>query len=204
MTDFKILSSISKEIEMSDPRAPLPEPGFSHVLEVASLPKNRPFDFELTPSEAELAAIASDLSILGLKKTRLKGSLEFNGEGELILTADLGGTATQSCVVSLEPVRTRIETSVRRRYSPNAASLEEEHQLLPEDDENMDPLEATVDLGLVLSEAIALELPEFPRMEGAELKEKVFAEAGVTPLEDEDTKPFASLAALKDKLSGQD
>jgi len=171
---------------MSDPRAPLPEPGFSHVLDVASLPKNRPFDFDLSPSDAELALIAADLGILSLKKTRFTGALEFNGQGELILSGDLGATATQACVVSLEPVRTRIETPVRRRYSPDAASLEEEHQLLPEDDENMDPLEAVVDLGAVLSEAIALELPEFPRIEGAELKDKVFAEPGVTPLEDED------------------
>ncbi len=45
--------------------------------------------------------------------------------------------------------------------------------------------------------------PLYPRADGAELGEAVFAEDGAEPLSDEDVKPFAGLAALRDKLDGK-
>ena len=175
--------------------------GLSRPLRVAELPKNKAYAFALDLSPAELKALADDLDILDLAKLRFQGELEYNDQGEVVVTAQLGVTATQACVVTLEPVKTRIDEPVVRRYSPHMAEGGEEHQMLPEDDENVDPLEDVIDLGLILTEGIALNLPDFPRSDGAELAQSTFAEPGVTPLEDEDTKPFASLAALKDKLS---
>ncbi len=174
--------------------------GFSHPLAVADLPKNRARSFKLDLGGDEVAAIVKALGISGLSKLRFEGELAFNDQGELVLTADLGASATQACVVSLEPVKTRIDTEVIRRFSPHMESRPEEYQMLEDEDENVDPLDDIIDLGAVLSEAIALNLPDFPRSKDAELAQKTFTEPGVTPLEDEDTKPFASLAALKDKL----
>ena len=48
--------------------------------------------------------------------------------------------------------------------------------------------------------ALVLALPEYPRSEGAELGEAIFTEAGLAPMKDEDARPFAGLAALKDQL----
>ena len=42
---------------------------------------------------------------------------------------------------------------------------------------------------------------QWMRKEGAELGEAVYAEDGVTPMRDEDAKPFAGLAALRAKMS---
>lgn len=182
----------------------IPKTGYSRILQVADLPKNRPYDFALSLSADELTAVADDLDILSVKKLRFEGSLEFNDQGELVLSADLGVTVEQACVVSLEPVKTRIDTDVRRRFIEDMSALDEEHQMLPEDDENTDPLTEIVDLGMVMLEAIALNLPAFPRKDGVELKQRTFAGPGVTPMSDEETKPFAGLAALKDKLSSGD
>jgi hypothetical protein len=49
-------------------------------------------------------------------------------------------------------------------------------------------------------EALVLHLPLYPRVEGAELGELAVTEPGKTPLRDADLRPFAGLAALKDKL----
>lgn len=171
-----------------------------HILVVSNLPKKKSHVFQIEPSTSELDALAAELDVLGLKKLRFAGQVKFNDFGELVLTADLGVTATQECVVSLEPVRTRIDTKVTRRFSPDYEPAGEDRQMLEDEDENIDPLTETIDLGEILSESIALNLPDFPRAEGAALKQNTFAAKGVVPLEDEDTKPFAGLAALKDKI----
>jgi len=176
---------------------------FKHEILVADLPKNRPYDFELSPKPKDLKALAAELDILDVSKLRFNGTLEFSDLGELKLTADLGVSVTQACVVSLEPVKSRIDEAITRRFIKLDDEFEEERQMLPEEDENTDPMTSVIDLGLVMLESIALNLPDFPRIEGAELKQKTFTEAGAIPMTDEDTKPFAGLAALKDKLSSK-
>ena len=48
--------------------------------------------------------------------------------------------------------------------------------------------------------ALALALPLYPRAEGADLAQAQFAGPGVTPMTDEDARPFAGLKDLRDKL----
>lgn len=72
---------------------------------------------------------------------------------------------------------------------------------MPEDD-SVEPLPDVIDVGVVATEALALALPLYPRAEGAELGEAVFTAPGEAPLRDGDLKPFAGLAALKDRLGG--
>jgi len=117
-----------------------------------------------------------------------------------VLHATVGATVTQSCVVTLEPVRTRIDEEISRRFLSEVEELSVEHQILPEDDDTVEMLTDPIDLGLVASEAIALALPSYPRADGAALSDAVFSEPGVKPLRDEDLKPFSALAALKSKL----
>ncbi len=71
---------------------------------------------------------------------------------------------------------------------------------MPEDD-SAEPLPVTIDLGEVMAEALALELPPWPRAEGVEPVEMSVTEPGKTPMTDDDAKPFAGLKALRDKLS---
>jgi uncharacterized metal-binding protein YceD (DUF177 family) len=94
-----------------------------------------------------------------------------------------------------------IDETVTRRYladMPPPAEMGEEIEM-PEDD-TAEPLPLEVDLPAVMVEALSLSLPDYPRRDAAELETAQFAAPGVTPLTDEDTKPFASLADLKDKL----
>ena len=50
----------------------------------------------------------------------------------------------------------------------------------------------------------AVALPPFPRSPGAELGIARAAPKGVRPLTDEETRPFAGLAALRDRLADDD
>lgn len=167
---------------------------FPRVIELARLRDTPDFPFDITPSEAEAAAIARLMDARSVRKMRFAGRLTPLARGGWRLDGRLGATVSQTCVVTLDPVTTRVDQDVRRVYLPQTAPRTAELILSPEDDEEVDPLPDRLDLGLVAVEALALALPAYPRKEGASLTEMGYGEEG------EVVKPFASLAALRDKL----
>jgi len=100
----------------------------------------------------------------------------------------------QTCVVSLDPVTTRIEESVQRRYIANFEDPDEEDVEMTAD-ENTEPLAQSVDAAAVMIEALSLALPLYPRKDGADLGEAVYTDKELTPMTDDDAKPFAGLGA---------
>jgi uncharacterized metal-binding protein YceD (DUF177 family) len=84
----------------------------------------------------------------------------------------------QPCVVTLEPVTTRIEEPVERRFRAELPEpLPGAEVEMPEDDA-LEPLPETLDLGRVMTEALALAVPEYPRAGRRELGAAVFTEPG--------------------------
>lgn len=178
---------------MTEQSIPAPPEAFTRPVDLSRLPKNAPYPFEIEADAPERAALAGVLGAQSVRKFGFSGRLTpMDGEGWL-LEGQLGATVIQSCVVSLAPVTTRIDTPVRRRFVP-AEQLDEE-------DDEMEPLTPQLDLALIATEATSLELPDYPRAPDAALAQKDFAAPGVEPLTDEDVKPFAGLKALRDKLS---
>ena len=57
---------------------------------------------------------------------------------------------------------------------------------------------------LVFVESLAIELPTYPKVDGASLETTAFTEPGKAALSDDDVKPFAGLAALRDKMQKDD
>lgn len=171
------------------------------VLRVAHLRARGEQAFDLVPSAATRKMIAEELGLSDLRKLRLQGRVSADG-ADCVLDAHLGATVVQPCVVTLDPVTTRIDETVTRRFSPEADRPEDlggDEMEMPEDD-TLEPLEPDIDLNRVLIEALSLALPPWPRRDDAELGRATAAADGVEPLTDEDTKPFAGLAALRDKL----
>ena len=175
----------------------------AHVLTPARLPRGAERAFEILPDAEARARIARDLDLSALRKLRLSGRLVPEGARDWRLEATLGATVVQPCVVTAEPVSTRIDEPVLRRYLAEMEEPEGDEIEMPEDD-TAEPLPATLDLWEVMVEALALALPPYPRLEGAALPQAVFAPPGTAPLTDEDAKPLAGLAALRDRLKGGD
>lgn len=180
---------------------PAASPEFSRPIEVQRLRGLPEFDFDLSPTAEEAAALARLLGAQALRKLRFHGRLTPAPDEAWRLVAELGATVIQTCVVTLDPVTTRIDAPVRRLFSPHAAETAELDFEGEEDDES-EPLGPVIDLGLVATEALALALPAYPRREGAELGPLArSAPPGVKPLDDADLQPFAALAALRGRLS---
>ena len=161
----------------------------------------QPVEFDLRPDETMRTEIAKRLDLIGLKKLSFIGRVAPEGANDLILEATLGATAVQACVVTGDPVSTRIDAPILRRYIANYEDPEGDEAEMPVDD-SAERLEDTIDLALVMEEALALALPDFPRAEGVDPVDLTVTEPGVTPMSDEDAKPFAALKGLRDRMTG--
>ncbi len=171
----------------------------SQPYRVATLPTRKPQRFTLSPDAATCATIAADLGIDAVKSLRFEGEIRAHGRNDFVLEGTLTATVVQPCVITLAPVTTKIDTQVKRRYTADFVIPETDEAEIPDDD-SLEPLPEVIDAGEVAVEELSLALPPYPRAEGAELGEVVHTAASETPLTDADLKPFAGLAALKDKL----
>jgi uncharacterized metal-binding protein YceD (DUF177 family) len=160
--------------------------------------------FELSPDAETRERLARDMEILGIRKLRFEGTVKPDGARDWTLEGHLGATVVQSCVVTLEPVTTRVETQVLRRYLADAPEPEPGSEVEMPEDETIEPLPETVDLAAVMAEALALALPDFPRADGVAPVEVNVTEPGKTPMTDDDAKPFAGLAGLRESMTKKD
>ena len=172
-------------------------------LAVADLAQNRPNLFEVILTEPQRTKLAAELDLLGLRKVRFAGEIVAQGKRDWRLYSKLGATVVQPCVVTLDPVTTRIDTDVARIYEANFVYPDETEAEMP-DDETREPLPEEIDLHEILAEALALNLPSYPRADGADLGEAVFTEPGKAAMRDEDARPFAGLAALREQLEDKE
>lgn len=172
-------------------------------LRLADLPNTRPTRFLLEPTRKQADEIARTFGLIELRKLRFEGNMRPRGKSDWLLSGHLGASVVQPCVISLAPVTSRLEEDVTRQYLANWQDPEDNDIEMPEDD-TAEPLPATLDLLAVAQEALALALPLYPRADDARLEQSNFAGPGIEPLCDDDVKPFASLGALRKKISGSE
>ena len=172
-------------------------------LRVADLAQNGANRFDIRPDSAAMTELADQLGLKSLRKLRFAGEIRALGTSDWQLVATLGASVVQPCVVTLEPVATRIDREVKRLFLAEWDEPEEaEVEMQP--DETIDRLTGHMDLWAVMREALALALPLYPRAEGAELAQANFTEPGGIPMRDEDARPFAGLSGLRDALKKED
>lgn len=169
------------------------------ALRVADFSTTAPNTFEVRPDAAGLAEITQSLGLLGLRKLRFAGQITPMGKTDWQLDAQLGATAIQACVVTLDPVTTRIDSAITRRFLADYSDPDDPEVEMPEDD-STDRLGAWIDPAVIMIEALALALPDYPRKDDAALTQRIFTKPGDAPMTDADARPFAGLANLRDAL----
>ena len=171
------------------------------ALRVADLSQNAATPFEFAPDAKTLSEIATEMGLDKLRKLRFKGEIRGTGQKDWRLTADIGFTVVQPCVVTLEPVTSRVDVKIVRNFLADLKEdFSEEKEVEMHEDDTIEPLDTHIDPYAVMLESLALNLPQYPRQAGAALGESVHTAPGVAPMRDEDTRAFAGLAALKDQL----
>ena len=173
-------------------------------LRLAALRRGEPHPVDWQPGPEERARLAGAVGARTLRKVRLSGGLVPKGRGDWRLDAVLGATAVQDCAVTLDPVTTRIDARVERIYAAEMAPDPAGETEMTAEADVTEPLPDTLDLFELVAEALLLELPAFPRAEGAELTGARAAPPGAEALPDEREKPFADLAAFRARMTDGD
>lgn len=165
------------------------------VIGRAPLAARAPLDLSYVPDERARATLAGELGVDALRRPRLRGRLVPEGQDDWRLEARVAASVVQPCVVTLAPVTTRIETRVQRRYLARPPAPPPGETEMPGDD-STEPLGRTIDLQAVLAEALALEIPLWPRAEGAALGSVQQGPPGAGPFEASASRPLAGLAEI--------
>ncbi len=167
---------------------------------------------DIRPAADEIEALRRALDLVALRKLSFRGELRALDDGDWALRAHLGATVVQPCVVTLEPVTTRLEEDVVRRFTATAEVHREGEAIEMPEDDTREALGTGIDPDAVMAEALALALPQYPRLPGASLASSgagtgsgagagTGAASGTAPGADENDRPFSALAALRDKLA---
>ena len=116
----------------------------------------------------------------------------------MYLSGRLKAAATQTCVVTLEPIEAAIDVAVELEFWP--ASLVEDLEEKAEEPAHTGSLEwpeaiidGSIDLGPVIYDSLATALDPYPKKEGASFEWSQPDPAS----EGRDAGPFAALARLK-------
>jgi uncharacterized metal-binding protein YceD (DUF177 family) len=168
-------------------RSPAPE--FSRPLQVDRVPKAGSTE-KLSADAEELKALAKRMKIpavhalsADIRATPWRGGgMKLEGH----LTADI----EQVSVISLEAFRETVSIPISRYFLPPGKIVENE------DEDDADPIDnGWIDLGEVVSEALALDLDPYPRKPGEAFAEHIEAEEPEVKRE----SPFAALARATPK-----
>lgn len=176
---------------------PIPLP-FEHTLLVGALRREGETAFDVRPSASERIALAAFLAVDSVPMLHFTGKLAAWQERGWALEGRLAAEVVQSCVVTLEPVHTAIDTPVERRYLPRTDAAADETEAADEDGPEL--FTDRIELAEAIVEALTLAIEPYPRAAGAELGRLLAAPPGTEPLSDEKLRPFSGLEALKRKL----
>ena len=153
---------------------------------------------EIEASAEERQALAKRFSLMVLDSLRARIAVAPAAAGSLIrVSGQFEADVVQACVVSLEPVRSRISEAFEQLYSlSEVVAAELEVEVGPDDEDPPEPVGPEgIDIGELVAQQLAVAIDPYPRAEGASLEAQ--REAGLTGEAGAAEGPFAALASLK-------
>lgn len=166
---------------------------------LSSLSANAPNPFRFIPSRSALELLALETGTVAIRKLRFEGSIRAAGGSAWRLEGCLGATVVQECIVTLRHVKARVDVPVERLYATSPLPAEAAYSKVP--DLDVEHGAEFVDLLSVAREVLVLEMPGYPRADGAELVVREDASGEVPVPESETRKPFETLSALRTRLN---
>lgn len=156
----------------------------------------------LSAKPDERAALAQRFGLLALDELSGDLSLSWREGGEILVAGQLHARATQSCIITLEPVPQELRESFRVVFAERPMAAPEHEawdEEAGEEQELVEPLEGEeIDLGELLAQQLSVALPEYPRKAGAQLARSRWGSdpEGEKALKERQS-PFSVLKALK-------
>lgn len=167
-------------------KADVVNPEFVRVIDVSGLKPGvrEKMTFEATADEC--AAIAERLKLISLASFSADIYVLRELSGDVSMFGDISAEVEQACVVTLDPVAERVETSVMQRFTARGEDDEE-----AEDEDPPEPIQDDeIEVGEVLVQNLSLALNPYPRAPGVAFE-------AVDDMAGEPSGPFAALAQLQ-------
>jgi uncharacterized metal-binding protein YceD (DUF177 family) len=121
------------------------------------------FSFDASPEECALLAKRLGIPAVGSLHTTLSVQLIERGR-RVRLKGRVQADLTQICVVTLEPIATRVDEEFARQYTALDTRMPAEIVIDMEEDDPPEPiLDGQIDMGEAAAEHLALAMDPFPR-----------------------------------------
>ena len=171
-------------------------PEFSRTERVDTIGE-RARDVRIEATAAECAALAERFGLIAVEALAAELTLRREAGG-ITARGQVRALVQQACVVTGEPVETRIDEAVALRFVADQDETEEEIELDADDLDTIAIEGGAIDLGEAAAETMALALDPFPRAPGAA---EALRDAGV--MTEEEARPAGPLAGLAAVLGGK-
>jgi uncharacterized metal-binding protein YceD (DUF177 family) len=153
---------------------------------------------EIEAPEVARAAVAQ---LAGLRELpQLAATFDLTCQaGGVHVSGQVNARVGQTCVVTLEPIENTMTETIDVKFAPGAAATKtsRKKKAQGEDDPPEPLIGGSLDLGALATEFLILGIDPYPRKPGAQFDTP---ESGKS--EQPGDRPFAALAALKDRLGG--
>lgn len=170
---------------------------FCHRLQLDQIRDGDRID--LVADAAECAAVADRLGLLSLARLEAHAALD-KDSSRVRARGRVKASLEQACVATGEAVPAMIDEPFDLSFvpAPSSGSADEEFELADDELDTIFHDGAAIDLGSAIADTLSLSLDPYPRSANADA---ALREAGV--MTEEEASPFAALAALKGRLSGE-
>ncbi|MDG1947962.1 MAG: DUF177 domain-containing protein [Amylibacter sp.] len=172
----------------------------SNIITISQLSQYKIHKFSIRFDNNDLLDYKNLLDLRKISKVTIFGEISAEGNKNWLLNAKIGASVTQSCVVTMEDVSTRIDENITRHYFADIDKYDENFSSEEELDADAEGIPDEINLLDLTIESISLNLSDFPRKDGIVIDPVLSAPEGIEPLTDDAVKPFAGLASLRDKL----
>lgn len=170
---------------------------FQRPMPVDRLRTDAETPFRIAAEPGERAALAPFLGVDAIERLTLAGFISPHGKDGWRVRGRMVAKIVQTCVVTLEPVRNRIDEDIERCYVPEGrVRRQPEIVLLPDEEDTPDSFTDSIDPAQLAVESLALLIDPYPRRAGAALESADMGDDAAGPTDDDTTRPFAGLADL--------
>jgi uncharacterized metal-binding protein YceD (DUF177 family) len=174
---------------------PVPQAEFSRPMAVDQIgPQEQ--EREIVANPAERGRLAERFELLALDRLTATLGLKRGRGGLIQVRGRFEAEVVQACVVTLEPVRSRLSESFTVAFGTGSRAAGGEAVIgLEEEDPPEELIEGRIDLGEMVAQQLAVALDPYPHTPGAGDK------AGISPAgeagAEKKASPFAALAQLR-------
>ena len=190
----------------------LTEQDWSHFFDVQDMDDTL-FSVTIEPSEEEAEDVARRLKVNEIKDVKADLQIvKMTGNAVYYVSGTVVATVVQDCVVTLEPVETRIEEKIEGWFADTdttvsfAAAKRQrdgvkyngEVEILEESDDPEPLMDGIIDLGELVTQHLSLAIPAYPHKVGVQYKvgDDSFKLDDNSPLK---KNPFEALKDWKEK-----